>query len=382
MRFKTNYPGVFYRIAKRIDGNGDEKVYYVRFKRDGKLIEAKAGRQYANNMTPAQAALIRGEYIRGKRETPQETRKKKDEKVWTIDALKEAYLEGTPNGKSKYVDLNRYEKYLKPTLAKKKPGDIKPLDVERIRRTACKGKSPQTIKHVLTLLKRITNYGVKQNLCKGLSFHIDTPKLDNRVTEDLTPDQLKTLLEVLDAHDNQDVANILKVALLTGMRRGEIFKLMWDDLDFHKKTIHIRSPKGGQNATIPMNPEAESLLSSIKRKKGSPYVFPGKDGRQRMSISRAANDIRTKAGLPKTFRMCHGLRHTYASMLASSGKVDMYVLQKLLTHKSPQMTQRYAHLRDEALRNGARVAGDIIGSIQLGKEKDNEEKTAQDRKRK
>ena len=41
-----------------------------------------------------------------------------------------------------------------------------------------------------------------------------------------------------------------------------------------------------------------------------------------------------------------GLRHVYASMLASSGQVDMYTLQKLLTHKSPAMTQRYAHLRD------------------------------------
>jgi hypothetical protein len=47
-------------------------------------------------------------------------------------------------------------------------------------------------------------------------------------------------------------------------------------------------------------------------------------------------------------------------MLASSGKVDMYTLQKLLTHKSPAMTQRYAHLRDEALRRAADVADEIF----------------------
>lgn len=56
----------------------------------------------------------------------------------------------------------------------------------------------------------------------------------------------------------------------------------------------------------------------------------------------------------------HGLRHAYASMLASSGKVDMYVLQKLMTHKSPSMTQRYTHLRDEALKNGAGQIDDIF----------------------
>jgi integrase len=55
-------------------------------------------------------------------------------------------------------------------------------------------------------------------------------------------------------------------------------------------------------------------------------------------------------------------------MLASSGQVDMYTLQKLLTHKSPQMTQRYAHLRDEALRKASDLAGDLIA--QALKEKD------------
>jgi len=65
----------------------------------------------------------------------------------------------------------------------------------------------------------------------------------------------------------------------------------------------------------------------------------------------------------KDFRPLHGLRHTFASMLASSGKVDLYTLQKLLTHKSSEMTQRYAHLRDEALKKASDLAGDIINEI-------------------
>ena len=51
----------------------------------------------------------------------------------------------------------------------------------------------------------------------------------------------------------------------------------------------------------------------------------------------------------------HGLRHVYASILASSGQVDMFHLQKLLNHQSPIMTQRYAHLRDEALKQASNV---------------------------
>jgi integrase len=56
-------------------------------------------------------------------------------------------------------------------------------------------------------------------------------------------------------------------------------------------------------------------------------------------------------------------------MLASSGKVDMYTLQKLLTHKGQQMTQRYAHLRDESLRAASELAGDIITQASGGRDK-------------
>jgi integrase len=72
------------------------------------------------------------------------------------------------------------------------------------------------------------------------------------------------------------------------------------------------------------------------------------------------NRIKERAGLPPEFRAMHGLRHVYASMLASSGKVDLYTLQRLLTHKSPTMTQRYAHLRDAALKDAANLAGELV----------------------
>ena len=56
-------------------------------------------------------------------------------------------------------------------------------------------------------------------------------------------------------------------------------------------------------------------------------------------------------------------------MLASSGQVDMYTLQKLLTHKSPTMTQRYAHLRDDALRRASELAGQLVGQVRSGENK-------------
>jgi integrase len=67
-------------------------------------------------------------------------------------------------------------------------------------------------------------------------------------------------------------------------------------------------------------------------------------------------------------RVLHGLRQVFASMPASSGQVDMYTLQKLLTHKSPIMTQRYAYLRDESLKRPSALAGELVNKFVPGTE--------------
>ena len=143
------------------------------------------------------------------------------------------------------------------------------------------------------------------------------------------------------------------------MRRGEMFKLKWEHIDFERGFITLIDPKGKMDQKIPLNDVARSLLEN-HQKTDSPFVFPGRGGNQMVDIKKAVNDIKDKAGLPKDFRPLHGLRHTYASALASSGKVDLYTLQKLLTHKTPRMTQRYAHLRDEALKAASNLASELF----------------------
>jgi integrase len=222
-----------------------------------------------------------------------------------------------------------------------------------------KGKAPATIRNTLELLRRIINFGMKRNRCTGLTFKLESPKVNNETTEDLTPNQLEQLLKSIEEDENIDVGNMMLMVLYTGMRRGEIFKLQWKNINLKTGFILIADPKGGPDQKIPINDMAGNLLNCIVRIK-SPYVFPGLNGGKRSDIGRVSRRIRDRAGLPKDFRPMHGLRHFYASMLASSGKVDMYVLQKLMTHKSPQMTQRYAHLRDDALKNGASQIDDIF----------------------
>jgi integrase len=219
------------------------------------------------------------------------------------------------------------------------------------------GRSPQHIKLTFALLRRVIRYGHKRGLCELLGFQIELPRVNNETTEDLTPEQLVALLKACDDDYDIQSANMVRLALFTGMRRGELCKLKWDHVDFQKRFIKIVDPKGGRDEVIPMNEASQAVLESHPRK--SDYVFPGRGGKQRTEARRGPNRIKKAAGLPENFRPLHGLRHCFASRLASSGQCDLFTLSKLLGHKSTDMTRRYAHLRDDSLRRASELAGVI-----------------------
>jgi integrase len=369
-RFKTNYPGVFYVQGTSPATGKPEKIFYIRYRKGGKMIEEKAGRQFADDMTPARAARIRGERMEGKCLSRKEVRERKqaeaeaEKNLWTFDRLWQEYKSRNPGLKGMVTDENRYEKHIKPVFGGKEPQNLTPFEVDRLRLTMLKTHKPGTVKNTLELLRRLINFGVKKHLSQGPPFIIEMPKTHSLKTEDLTTEQLSRLLDAISESPNLQAAAFMKMALFTGMRRSELFKLRWEDVDFHKGFIHIRGPKGGADQKIPLNSSAQEVLANHPRL--SEYVFPGRGGKRRVDITKQVNRIKEAAGIPKDFRALHGLRHVYASMLASSGQVDLYTLQKLLTHKSPAMTQRYAHLRDEALRRASDLAGDLISQVVNG----------------
>ncbi len=360
-RIKTKYAGVFYVESKTSDKRRTERVYYMMYRKDGKLIEEKAGRQFQDDMTPARASGIRAARIEGKELPNRQKRIKARVKVWTLDSLSKEYFSHRPDGKSKKVDQGRYDNFLLPSFGKKQPSEIDQLSVDRVRVKLLKSKSPQTVKHVLALLTRIIHFGTDRGLCSGIAFSIKKPAVDNVTTEDLSPDELRRLLEVLDTTPYTTAAAMMKLALFTGMRRGEIFKLQWEHIDFDRGFINIVSPKGGVSQKIPMNSNTRALLKSITPY--SEYVFPGRTGGPRKDANKDFNAIKGEAGLPADFRPMHGLRHLFATMLASSGDIDMLTLQKLLTHKDQRMTQRYIHFREEALKKAGDKTDEILNGV-------------------
>ncbi|KUG29976.1 integrase [hydrocarbon metagenome] len=376
-RFKTEYPGVYYVEARAVAGDRAERVYYVVYRRDGRVVEEKAGRQYQDAMTPAKASRIRAKRVDGKelpnteRREAERAQKDADANRWTLARLWGEYKAHRPAGHALKTDDCRFQKYVAPVFGERLPTEILTLDMDRLRIKLLKqGKSAQTAKHVLALVKRIIRFGVQKGLCDApdpRKLTITMPKVDNETTEDLDPEELARLIQAIEDEPNIQAANFMRLALFTGMRRGELFKLEWRDCDFERGFIHIRHPKGGQSQKIPMNDAARAVLESHPHVEGTPYVFPGQGGKRRVTIQVASNRIKARAGLPAEFRPMHGLRHLFASTLASSGQVDLLTLQKLLTHKSAAMTRRYAHLRDDAMRRASDVAGEAFAILRTEK---------------
>ena len=241
-RIKTKYPGVYY-IAK-----GKEKVFYIVYYLNGKKIEEKAGRQFADDMTAAKAAGIRAERSKGKEPSNNARReeikatKLEEAGKWTLDKLWQEYEANKADSKAINTDRGRFEKYLMPDFGNKEPHKIIRLEADRLRIRLLKTLKPQTVKHVFGLLKRIVSFGVSRQLCQNLNFIVETVKVDNQKTEDLNPEQLKNLLTAIENSTDIEAANIMRLALYTGMRRGEMFKLKWNDIDFQRGFIAIRNP--------------------------------------------------------------------------------------------------------------------------------------------
>jgi len=342
-RHSTEFSGVYF-----VELANENKSFFIRYKRNGKSVEERAGR--SNEGWDAELAyLLRSErmsVIELQAGKIQHGSDLKTGRHWTFSKIFEKYLRLRPDLKGRENDIYRFKNYLEMDFADIAPEDVSHGDVERFRHNLQnKGLKPATVGHVLELLRRLANFAVKKSYCRGLSFKLEMPKVVNQKTEDLSQHQLEKLLQVLEEEPDLQVSNLVRMALYTGMRRGELFELCWSDIDFHNKTITVRSGKKGQYPTIPMNEMAEKVLAEHAHVPGSSkFVFPGRNGKKRTECKRPLLRIRKNAGLPEDFRLLQGLRHVYATMLVSSGKVDLETLQSLLTQKSPLMTQRYAHL--------------------------------------
>ncbi len=145
---------------------------------------------------------------------------------------------------------------------------------------------------------------------------------------------------------------IVLLALNTGLRRGELFNLTWQDIDTDAKwlTVQGETAKSGQTRRIPLNVEALAILCGWQthcgKVRNEDRVFPGAGGAKLTRIDTAWSKLVQRANLDN-FRF-HDLRHHFASRLVQSG-IDLNTVRDLLGHADLEMVLRYAHLSPDRL---------------------------------
>lgn len=130
------------------------------------------------------------------------------------------------------------------------------------------------------------------------------------------------------------------IALNTGLRRGEITQLTWDDVNLATKNVTVRAgyAKSGKARHVPLNSEAMAVFKVWKRQHKTGRLFP------LICTAKAWGRLMADAKI-ENFRF-HDLRHTFASKLVMAG-VDLNTVRELLGHGALNMTQKYAHLAPE-----------------------------------
>lgn len=170
------------------------------------------------------------------------------------------------------------------------------------------------------------------------------------------------------------------------MRKGELAGLRWDDVDFERRLITVQRSyhgptKAGDVRYVPILDPLLPVLRDWRLRCPGDLAFPNGRGRMRDEgsrvfkpvfrrvLARAGFAMTERYGRPRPYIVFHDLRHTFAShWVMKSG--DLFKLQKILGHKSVQMTMRYAHLAPDAFagdyaRLGTQAPGEPATIVSL-----------------
>lgn len=267
----------------------------------------------------------------------------------TFKAMMEKYRDEHISQKASKRQYNGYVKSLLKFFGDSYATEIAPSMINdyKIKRRK-DGVGPASINRELSTLKNAFNIALKQwgwmkeNPVAMIAMEKEPP---GRVRY-LTDDEFERLHNAC----SDWLKPIVMVARHTGMRRGNILSLKWEQIDLFRKVILLDHTKNGERLGIPLNETMVELfkkLSKVRHIKSS-YVFCRPDGERYVELKSSFQKALKEVGI-ENFRF-HDLRHCFASALVQRG-AGLYEVQRLLGHKSHAMTQRYAHLAPENLRN-------------------------------
>jgi integrase len=350
-RKPTRYTGVYERSsAERMYKGRPDICFDVTYKVSGRKVWEKVG-WASEGYTAKLADQVRAERIRSLRhglDLP------KQRIAPLFGDVAKKYLEWLRIDKFKNIasDQSRYDNHLKTLFERKSLAEISPLDLERVKSKMTKAEyTAQTIKHVLTLFRRIVNKAILWGLWDGKNpvSKVSLPRPNNIRQRFLSTNEARILLTRLKERSST-VHDMALLALHTGMRAGEIFALRGCDLNFDHNIITILDPKNGETRQAYMTDMVREMLNNRKIKNPEELVFSDRLHKGKVkgisnTFDKVVKDLGLNNGVtdPRQKVIFHSLRHTFASWLALQGE-SLVTIRELLGHKSYEMTKRYAHL--------------------------------------
>ncbi len=244
---------------------------------------------------------------------------------------------------SQKTETGRWENHIAPVLGSRDIESITTMDYFLLRRSVeQKGLSPQTVAHCLSLLRRILMRAYEWKLLKEkpVSLKNVMPKFDNNRIRFLSKEEAHLLLTAI-RQISINWYDIVLLALNTGLRRGEVFRLSKNDVDVENNCLTVLDTKTSKNRTIPLNYLTLTLLKK-RLSYGEYYLFNDSEKR---AFSRAIKELGFNDGITDLRHkvVFYTLRHTFASWLVQDG-VPLPLVSELLGHSNIQITMRYAHL--------------------------------------
>ncbi len=207
-----------------------------------------------------------------------------------------------------------------------------------------KGNKPATANRLIATLKHCIHKGYQwEMLSEETLKRIRQVKLleeNNRRLRYLSKEECQSLINTCQGNTKA----IVITALNTGMRKGEILNLRWDNVDLKHGFILLDQDqtKNSERKELPINDTLRGVLQGLTRRLDIPYVFYDSiTGKHYKDVKRSFKTALRRTGI-RDFHF-HDLRHTFASHLVMAG-VDITTVSRLLGHKSLTMTLRYAHL--------------------------------------
>jgi integrase len=252
-----------------------------------------------------------------------------------------------------YIDpsLTLWERHLgaQTHLAKVGAQQVEDFKLKRAQKV-----SRSTTDKDLAVLKAFFNWCIAHRLAvanpvrRVKLFHDDNSRLRYLTREEY--DRLIEAVRALAARANKPSPYLEEKIILsvhTGLRRGSLFNLRWEQIDLANSVMRIPRTKSGRPLSVPLNATAKSTLEKLCQQRGpeNPYVFPHKLGK---NLGKPVHDV--KNGFHGALELAgiedftwHDLRHTFASWLMMRG-ASLRSVAELLGHQSMKMTMRYAHL--------------------------------------